>query len=99
MIIKNLLILLFISISLAACGRRGALEPLEPSGYPHYYPMPVTESFGENNPISIEGNVLSDSASVSEITDYTKQNRLNAQDLNSQLGLPQYENSNFKPEF
>jgi hypothetical protein len=67
MIIKNLFILLLISIFLVACGRRGALQQLEPSGYPHYYPMPTTQSFEDGNTVNLAGEVLSDSEAVSEM--------------------------------
>ncbi len=95
MIIKNLFILLLISISLVACGRRGALQQLEPSGYPHYYPMTTTQSFGDGGAVNLAGSALSDSETVSEITDNLKQNGSNYQDLNPyglnpQLGLSQY---------
>lgn len=41
---KTTLIFFFVSALLAACGKRSSPEQLEPNGYPHQYPAPMTEN-------------------------------------------------------
>jgi len=33
---------LLLSLLLVACGKKGPVEPLEPSDYPHTYPKPLS---------------------------------------------------------
>lgn len=35
-------ILIVLSIALSACGKKGPVEPLEPSKYPRTYPKPLS---------------------------------------------------------
>jgi predicted small lipoprotein YifL len=43
------MVLIGICVVMSSCGKKGPVEPLEPSDYPHTYPKPQEELLNEKN--------------------------------------------------